>query len=106
MKPLPDLSYLRDIGVAPKKGRGKGFHDVCTCCTTLDQIREISMKVKYIGATDDQVRWGSNEDPRPLLKQGEIYTLFREEVHTQHTKYYLLEHPTLPFNSVSFERVV
>lgn len=63
------------------------------------------MKVRYVGCTSEQVAFGNNEDPRPLLKVGEIYTVHQKEVHTWHTKYFLSVYPTLPFNSVSFEVV-
>lgn len=58
-------------------------------------------KVKYIGATDDQVRWGGNDDPRLVLVEGGIYEVEREEVHSWHTKLYLKGIPG-KFNSVSF----
>jgi len=63
------------------------------------------MKVKYIGASDAQVNYGSNDDPRGLLKEGKIYTIQRKEVHSYHTKYILKEFPDKKFNSVSFEEV-
>lgn len=64
------------------------------------------MKVRYFEeASDDQVNWGSNDDPRMYLTLGEVYTLDREEEHSWHTKYYLKEFPDLRFNSVNFEEV-
>lgn len=60
------------------------------------------MKVKYIGATDEQVKWGGNDDPRGLLIEGDIYEVAKEEVHSWHTKLYLTEFPSKKFNSVSF----
>ncbi|MBP2635530.1 MAG: hypothetical protein H6Q72_1437 [Firmicutes bacterium] len=60
-------------------------------------------KVKYIGASDEQVRWGNNDDPRGLLNEGELYTVEREEVHSYHTKYHLKEFPGKRFNSVCFD---
>ena len=63
------------------------------------------MKVRYVGCSDDQVAFGGNKDPRPLLKEGEVYTVLEKKVHSYHTKYFLTVHPTLPFNSVSFEPV-
>ena len=61
------------------------------------------MKVKYTGASDDQVRWGSNDDPRKYLVEGEYYTLIKREEHPWHTKYILEEFPEKKFNSVCFE---
>lgn len=61
-------------------------------------------KAKYMGrATDEQVRWGSNDDPRGLLEPGKIYTIADVEVHSYHTKIYLVDFPGLKFNSVHFE---
>ena len=47
------------------------------------------MKVKSVGASDEQISWGSNDDPRDILDEGTIYEVDRKEVHTWHTKYYL-----------------
>lgn len=59
--------------------------------------------VRYIGSSDEQVRWGSNDDPRTTLVEGACYTVYAVEVHTWHTKLYLKERPGWKFNSVSFE---
>ena len=61
------------------------------------------MKVKYIGATDDQVRYGRNDDPRGVLKENEIYEINKEDVHDWYTKIQLVEFPGLWFNNVCFE---
>ena len=58
--------------------------------------------VKYTGATDQQVRWGSNDDPRKVLTVGQTYEVEKVEVHTWHTKVYLVGIEGR-FNSVSFE---
>jgi hypothetical protein len=63
------------------------------------------MKVRYIGATKEQVQWGGNDDPRDYLELNGIYTLARCETHTWHTKFYLKEFPGMKFNSVCFEEV-
>ena len=62
------------------------------------------MKVKYVGASDEQISWGSNDDPRDILDEGNIYEVDRKEVHTWHTKYYL-KGIEGAFNSVCFEIV-
>jgi hypothetical protein len=62
-------------------------------------------KIKFIGASDDQVKWGSNDDPRDVLKINEIYTIKEVEVHSWHTKIYLEEAPG-KFNSVHFREMV
>lgn len=61
------------------------------------------MKAKYIGASIDQIRWGSNDDPRDLLEIGKEYDVVGLEVHTMHTKVILTEFPDLRFNSVCFD---
>lgn len=63
---------------------------------------KVGSKVKFTGATDDQVKWGSNDDPRKLLEQGKIYTVREVEVHSWHTKIYLVGIDG-KFNSVHFE---
>lgn len=45
--------------------------------------------VRYIGATDDQVRWGVHDDPRDHLTIGETYLVDHTEIHSWHTKVYL-----------------
>lgn len=59
--------------------------------------------VRYIGATDDQVRFGGCDDPRGLLVEGGLYGIANEEVHTWHTKYKLSGFGEKRFNSASFE---
>ena len=63
------------------------------------------MKARYIGASDEQVKWGNNDDPRGLLVEGNVYEVECEEIHEWHTKY-SLRGIKGAFNSVCFERVV
>ena len=63
------------------------------------------MKLRYTGATTQQVRWANHDDPRGLLVKGEVYEVIRREVHSWHTKVYLVDFPKLGFNSVMFEEV-
>ena len=42
--------------------------------------------VVFDGATDTQVRWGGNSDPRGVLKVGDEYEVEATEVHSWHTK--------------------
>ena len=44
------------------------------------------LTVTYTGATDEQVRWGSNDDPRGTLTEGQSYEVETREVHSWHTK--------------------
>lgn len=61
--------------------------------------------VRYVGATQDQVNWGSNDDPRPLLTIGETYAIEKISVHSWHTKISLQGFPGLLFNDASFEYI-
>jgi hypothetical protein len=61
------------------------------------------MKVRFIGSTESQVKWGSNDDPNEFLTIGEVYEVEKVEPHSWHTKYRLKEFPNKKFNSVSFE---
>jgi len=59
--------------------------------------------VEYIGCSKEQIRWGSNDDPRSLLVIGKEYTIEKVKVHSQHTKIKLL-YKMGWFNSVCFKR--
>lgn len=60
-------------------------------------------KVIFLGGvTQDQINWGSHENPRGFLMEGKEYTVLRTEVHSFHTKVFLTEWPDKPFNSVWF----
>ena len=39
--------------------------------------------VEYVGCSDEQVKWGSNDDPRSFLIIGKHYTIEKVEVHSQ-----------------------
>ena len=62
-------------------------------------------QLRYIGATDGQVNWGGNADPRGVLTEGEIYECIRVDVHSWHTKVFLKGFPK-GFNSLNFEEVL
>lgn len=59
-------------------------------------------RVIYIGTSDEQVRWGSNDDPRGVLQEGKEYEVEQAEVHSWHTKIKLVGIEGR-FNSVSFK---
>lgn len=61
-------------------------------------------KVKFTTADDDQVRWGSNDDPRLVLNTTDVYEIENVEVHSWHTKLYL-KGIKGKFNNVSFEKI-
>ena len=46
--------------------------------------------IRYVGASDAQVEWGSCQDPRPVLEFGRQYEVERCELHSWHTKVFLI----------------
>lgn len=60
-------------------------------------------KVKYVGVNDDQVNWGSCDDPRKDLTEGAEYLVDRTEVHSWHTKV-VLQGFEGKYPSVAFEQ--
>ena len=64
---------------------------------------EAGDKVIFMGCTDEQRAWGSNDDPRKILTVGLEYIIDYVEVHSWHTKI-CLEGIEGVFNSVSFEK--
>jgi hypothetical protein len=60
--------------------------------------------VKFLGCSKEQIQWGSNDDPNPILFVGNIYYVERVHVHSQHTKIEL-RGVKGRFNSVCFEVV-
>jgi hypothetical protein len=65
------------------------------------------MRVRYKeDPFDEQVKWGYNSDPRGVLTVGEVYEVERVEVHSWHTKIFLVGVDCgRGFNKVSFEEV-
>ena len=63
------------------------------------------MKVKFIKSSNEQVKWGNNDDPSKYLKEGNIYDVMNKEVHSWHTKIILKDFPDKKFNDVSFEYI-
>lgn len=61
-------------------------------------------RVIYTGTSDEQVRWGGNDDPRSCLIEGDIYQIEKVEVHSWHTKLTLRNIPGR-FNSVTFKKL-
>ena len=58
--------------------------------------------VEYLGCSEEQIRWGNNDDPRSFLIVGKEYTIEKVDVHSQHTKVKLYNKMGW-FNSVCFE---
>lgn len=55
----------------------------------------------------EQVEWGHNDDPQdfPQMELGDVYELERVELHSWHTKLFLVGVAGKGFNSVSFKAV-
>jgi hypothetical protein len=62
-------------------------------------------QVRYLGFTEEPVRWGSNDNPKGLLFEGDIYYVERVEIHYSHTKLHLRGIRGGKFNSTCFEKV-
>ena len=60
--------------------------------------------VEYIGCSQEQIRWGNNDDPRSFLVVGKHYEVEKVDVHSQHTKIKLYDKMGW-FNSVCFKPV-
>lgn len=60
--------------------------------------------IRFAGASDAQVKWGSGSDPRPHMKEGDEFVIEDVEVHSWHTTVSLVGVPGR-FNSVCFEYV-
>lgn len=58
--------------------------------------------VKFLGCSKEQINWGSNDDPNPLLFVGDTYYVEKVDIHSQHTKIEL-RGVVGRFNSVCFE---
>ena len=64
------------------------------------------MRVKYKGFKyKEQHTWAGGSNPEGVLEVGKEYTLYDEEVHSWHTRFYLKEFPDRWFNSALFERI-
>ena len=60
--------------------------------------------VEYTGCSEEQVKWGNNDDPRSCLILGKEYIIEKVDVHKQHTKIKLYNKMGW-FNSVCFKLV-
>jgi hypothetical protein len=59
-------------------------------------------KVKYIGCSDEQVKWGNNDDPRNVLTINNEYMIVDYIEKSWHTKLILQGFEKYKFNSVCF----
>lgn len=69
-----------------------------------DDMR-IGDKVVFTGCSEEQKKWGGNDDPKGKLVVGEEYIVSAVERHTWHTKI-SLEGVAGWFNSVCFDRML
>lgn len=61
-------------------------------------------KVKYLGAIPEQIKWGNNDDPRPLLDVGSVYEVAAVKECLTHIKIQLTNYH-MWFNAVSFKEI-
>ncbi len=69
-----------------------------------DELK-IGDRVRFVGVSDESVKWGGNDDPRLDLVSNRYYTVRAIEVHSWHTKVILEEHPDKKYPSVGFTTV-
>lgn len=67
----------------------------------MDQIRAGDC-VEFIGCSEEQIRWGNNDNPNGSLFKGDKYYVEHVYVHSQHTKIEL-RGVCGKFNSVCFK---
>jgi hypothetical protein len=60
--------------------------------------------VRFLGCSNEQINWGTNDNPNKILFVGDIYYVEHVYVHSQHTKIEL-RGVWGKFNSVCFEVV-
>jgi len=61
-------------------------------------------RIIYLDCIEEQVNWGSNDDPRKVLIEGALYYIEQVEIHSQYTKL-TLRGISGRFNSVSFKKI-
>jgi hypothetical protein len=70
----------------------------------MDIYAKPGTKVIFEGnVSEAQIRWGSNSDPAGILVDGQEYTIDHTEVHSYHTKVFLVGFPGKSFNSAWFQ---
>lgn len=57
--------------------------------------------VSFISCSKHQIQWGNNDDPNPILTEGETYQIEDVDIHSYHTKIKLKGYDGW-FNSVCF----
>ena len=64
---------------------------------------KIGELIRYAGASDAQVKWRANDDPRGVLVMGAMYRVKDLNVRPYHTDVQLEGFEEYNFNSVCFE---
>lgn len=67
----------------------------------MDRIKA-GNHVRFLGCSQEQIKWGNNDDPNPHLFVGDVYYVEHVHIHSQHTKIELRGIKG-KFNSVCFE---
>lgn len=60
-------------------------------------------KVKFKRHSNESRQWSGGDETEGVLEVGGEYTVDHTEVHSFHTKVYLVEHPGKKFSSGHFE---
>ncbi len=69
----------------------------------MNYFKENEMVI-YDGCSQEQIDWGSNDDPRNILVEGNVYEIENVDIHSQHTKL-TLKGISGRFNSVCFKKL-
>lgn len=62
----------------------------------------VGQKVIFLGASEEQINWGGNDDPNQICRVGNTYTVAEVEVHSWHIKIRLIG-CNGKFNDASFK---
>ena len=63
---------------------------------------KVGDQVVFLGCSKEQIYWGSNDDPNPILTINDVYEVSDVDIHSYHTKISLTDIPGR-FNSVCFD---
>jgi hypothetical protein len=63
------------------------------------------VKVKYLGASEAQDKFGGCDKSREILRIGDTYEVSEQEIHKWHTSFTLKGYEGYRFNSVCFKEI-
>ena len=99
--PAKAVAQIRDEFKVPERMKVTNFvRNLWDKAYPSDKI----YKVKYIGASNDQVNFGGNDDPRGILLLNTVYEVAEFDVHSYYTKIKLVNTSGW-FNDVSFQYI-